>query len=96
MGIVAAFIFFVLNKAMPADLLVFTVVTAILAMMPYCLPVVMIMAVKANYFQHCCHNRPVALTNCHFFAVGMQLAKLSVKAGRPKATARLTRPTPAR
>lgn len=71
MGIVAAFIFFVLNKAMPADLLVFTVVTAILAMMPYCLPVVMIMAVKANYFQQCCHNQPIALTNCHFFAVGM-------------------------
>lgn len=71
MGIVAAFIFFVLNIAMPADLLVFTVVTAILAMMPYCLPVVMIMAAKANYFQYCCHNRPLALTNCHFFAVGM-------------------------
>lgn len=71
MGIVAAFIFFVLNIAMPADLLVFTVVTAILAMMPYCLPVVMIMAEKANYFQHCCHNLFLVLTNCHFFAVGM-------------------------
>ena len=71
MGIVAAFIFFVLSIAMPAALLVFTAVTAILAMMSYCLPVVMIMAVKANYFQHCCHNLPVALTNCHFFAVGM-------------------------
>ena len=71
MGIVAAFIFFVLNIAMPAALFVFTAITAILAMMPYCLPIVMIMAVKANYFQHCCHNRPVALTNCHFFAVGM-------------------------
>ena len=56
---------------MPADLIVFTAITAILAMMPYCLPVVMIMAAKANYFQHCCHNLPVALINCHFFAVGM-------------------------
>lgn len=71
MGIVAAFIFFVLSIAMPAALLVFTAVTAILAMMPYCLPVVMIMAAKANYFQHCCHNLFLALTNCHFFAVGM-------------------------
>lgn len=71
MGIVAAFIFFVLSIAMPAALLVFTAVIGILAMMPYCLPVVMIMAVKANYFQNCCHYRPVALTNCHFFAVGM-------------------------
>ena len=71
MGIVAAFIFFVLFIVMPAALLVFTAVTAILAMMPYCLLTVMIMAAKANYFQHCCHNRPVALTNCHFFAVGM-------------------------
>ena len=71
MGIVAAFIFFVLNIAMPAALFAFTAITAILAMMPYCLPVVMIMAAKANYFQHCCHNHPVALTNCHFFAVGM-------------------------
>ena len=56
---------------MPVALIVFTAVTAILVMMPYCLPIVMIMAVKANYFQYCCHNRPVALTNCHFFAVGM-------------------------
>ena len=71
MGIVAAFIFFVLTIAMPVALIAFTAVTAILAMMPYCLPVVMIMAVKANYFQHCCHYCPVALTNCHFFAVGM-------------------------
>lgn len=71
MGIVAAFIFFVLFIAMSVALIVFAAVTAILAMMPYCLPVVMIMAVKANYFQHCCHNLPVALTNCHFFAVGM-------------------------
>lgn len=71
MGIVAAFIFFVLSIAMPAVLFAFTAITVILAMMPYCLPVVMIMAVKANYFQHCCHNLPVALTNCHFFAVGM-------------------------
>ena len=56
---------------MSVALIVFAAVTAILAMMPYCLPVVMIMAVKANYFQHCCHNLPVALINCHFFAVGM-------------------------
>ena len=71
MGIVAAFIFFVLSIAMPAALFAFTAIIAILAMMPYSLPIVMIMAVKANYFQHCCHNLPVALTNCHFFAVGM-------------------------
>ncbi len=71
MGIVAAFIFFVLSIAMPAVLFAFTAITVILAMMPYCLPVVMIMAAKANYFQHCCHNLPLALTNCHFFAVGM-------------------------
>ena len=71
MGIVAAFIFFVLTIAIPVALLVFTAVIAILAMMPYCLSVVMIMAAKANYFQHCCHSRPVALTNCHFFVVGM-------------------------
>ena len=71
MGIVAAFIFFVQNIAMPAALNIFAAITAIPAMMPYCLPVVMIMAVKANYFQYCCHNRPVALINCHFFAVGM-------------------------
>lgn len=71
MGIVAAFIFFVLSIVMPAALFAFTAITAILAMMPYRLPVVMIMAAKANYFQHCCHNLPVALTNCHFFAVGM-------------------------
>ena len=71
MGIVAAFIFFVLFIAMSVVLIVFAAVTAILAMMPYCLPVVMIMAVKANYFQHCCHNLFLALTNCHFFAVGM-------------------------
>ena len=71
MGIVAAFIFFVLFIAMSVALIVFIAITAILAMMPYCLPVVMIMAVKANYFQHCCHNLPVALTNCHFFVVGM-------------------------
>ena len=71
MGIVAAFIFFVLTIAMSVALIVFTAISAILVTMPYCLSVVMIMAVKANYFQHCCHNRPVALTNCHFFAVGM-------------------------
>ena len=71
MGIVAAFIFFVLSIAMPVALIVFTAITAILAMMSYCLPVVMIMAAKANYFQHCCHNLFLALTNCHFFAVGM-------------------------
>ena len=71
MGIVAAFIFFVLSIAMPVALIVFTSITAIFAMMPYCLAVVTIMAVKANYFQQCCHNQPIALTNCHFFAVGM-------------------------
>ena len=71
MGIVAAFIFFVLFIAMSVALIVFTAVIGILAMMPYCLPVVMIMAAKANYFQYCCHNRLVALTNCHIFAVGM-------------------------
>lgn len=71
MGIVAAFIFFVLNIAMPAAIIVFTAITAILAMMPYCLLTVMIMAAKANYFQYCCHNLFLVLTNCHFFAVGM-------------------------
>ena len=34
MGIVAAFIFFVLSIAMPVALLVFTSITAIFAMMP--------------------------------------------------------------
>ncbi len=56
---------------MTVALMVFTAVTVILAMMPNCLSVVMIMAAKAKYFQHCCHSRPLALTNCHFFAVGM-------------------------
>jgi len=35
MGIVAAFIFFVLSIAMPAALFAFTAIIAILAMMPY-------------------------------------------------------------